>query len=409
LPGVTCAITIAAVSEPVVLFLGAGASRAFGYPLTKDILPLVADRLAGKTLFQLNIVPAVRGDDAKSINAWGFLNDAMAAFRHDLTNLLPTALEPQALRPPEDVTPLSVTDVLSLIDHLIASQNSPLPGFSIERLVRLRGQVQRAIATVVSTSMDKKTEAKESARLERLVSWLVARKKSGDAIITTNYDMVVEKPLALALAAPAQPPLQKPNIDYGCSWRDAATGQDVVRRRPETPDIALFKLHGSISWLHCELCDHVYINPIGSIFEGAYVSRFGPENKCACGHYPLSPLLVAPSMVRDIRNATLLSVWQSSLEALRRATRWVIIGYSLPPEDLAIRSMLIRAFRTAPKAPVVEVYEQGVQRTVTLRYQLLFGPNAQVSAGGMAQFVDGLARRGYRGKSAVVRRTSRRR
>jgi hypothetical protein len=381
--------------DPVVLILGAGASRAFGYPLTKDILPLIADRLAQNTLFPaINIVPAVAGDDKNAINAHGFLNDAMAAFRKDLTDLLPTALDPAALRPPADVTPLSVTDVLSLIDHLIASQNAPLPGFSIERLVRLRGQVQRAIATIVSQSVDKPTEAAEAVRLTRLVAWLVARRQSDAAIVTTNYDMVIEKPLAEALAA-LGPPSHRTEIDYGCSWReafnhDAVTGQDVVRRRPERPDIAFFKLHGSISWLHCELCDHVYINPTGSIFEGAYVSRFGPESTCACRHRPLSPLLVAPSMVREVRNTTLLSVWQSSLEALRRAKRWAIIGYSLPPEDLAIRSMLIRAFRTAPQSPVVEVYEHGIQPTVALRYQLLFGPTVQLFPGGMAQFVDGL-------------------
>jgi len=154
--------------------------------------------------------------------------------------------------------------------------------------VRLRGQVQRAIATIVAQPLDDKTAAAESVRLKRLVDWLVARKKTGGAIITTNYDMAVEKPLAAALAVSALPPLYRLEIDYGCNWREAfnndATGQDLVRRRPQTPDIAFFKLHGSISWLHCELCDHVYINPTGSIFEGAYVSRFGPNSTCACGH-----------------------------------------------------------------------------------------------------------------------------
>lgn len=379
------------MSDPVCLFFGAGASRAFGYPVTRDILPLLAERLEQNSLFQLmNVVPAVSGDDRNGLNAYGFLNDAMGVLRTDLTNLLPTALESSALRPPPDVTPLSVTDVLSLVDHLIVNRNPPVPGFSVDRLVRLRGQVQRAIATVVSDPVDEETAIAEGGRLHRLVSWLAARRKTGDTLITTNYDMAIERPLAEALTALASDPPCK--IDYGCTWRDATDNDPAgpVRRRPESPDVAFFRLHGSISWLHCELCDHIYINPTGSIFEGAYSSRFSHESMCACGHGPLSPLLVAPSMVRDIRDTTLLSVWQSALEALRRATRWVFIGYSLPPEDLAIRSLLIRAFRTAPEPPVIEVYESGVQPTIALRYGLLFGQRAQMRSGGMAQFIDSL-------------------
>lgn len=46
-------------------------------------------------------------------------------------------------------------------------------------------------------------------------------------------------------------------------------------------------------------------------------------------------------MVRDIRDAHLLNVWRSATEALRTAKEWYIIGYSLPHEDLAIRSMRV--------------------------------------------------------------------
>ena len=49
-------------------------------------------------------------------------------------------------------------------------------------------------------------------------------------------------------------------------------------------------------------------------------------------------------MVRDVRDPHLLNVWRAATEALRTATEWYVIGYSLPSEDLAIRSMLLRAF-----------------------------------------------------------------
>ena len=48
-------------------------------------------------------------------------------------------------------------------------------------------------------------------------------------------------------------------------------------------------------------------------------------------------------MVRQVQDANLLSIWQRALEALRNAKTWIMAGYSLPSEDLAIRSILIRA------------------------------------------------------------------
>ena len=381
--------------DSVIFFLGAGASRAFGYPLTNEILPLVNDCLRDGRLFpDRNVVPPVRGEHGRALNPSGFLPNAMRVLLDDLTELLPGALDADALSPPSGVTPLSVTDLLSLIDHMIVNQSSPLRRYSVDRLVRLRGLVQRAIATVVSQPMNADTAAKERPRLTRFVGWLAARRREGLVVVTTNYDLAIERPLAEALGLGAVPPAG-PGIDYGCSWRQASTVDvtgvlDVVRRRPDQADIAFFKLHGSISWLHCDLCDHVYINPTGSIFEGAYSSRFREESSCACGHWPLSPLLVAPSMVREVRDPSLLSIWQAALEALRRASRWIVVGYGLPPEDLAIRSMLIRAFRTAAAPPRIEVYENGAQPTVELRYRVLFGPAVQIFPGGMAQMIDSL-------------------
>ena len=317
----------------------------------------------------------------------------MRVLLDDLTELLPGALDADALSPPSGVTPLSVTDLLSLIDHMIVNQSSPLRRYST--LVRLRGLVQRAIATVVSQPMNADTAAKERPRLTRFVGWLAARRREGLVVVTTNYDLAIERPLAEALGLGAVPPAG-PGIDYGCSWRQASTVDvtgvlDVVRRRPDQADIAFFKLHGSISWLHCDLCDHVYINPTGSIFEGAYSSRFREESSCACGHWPLSPLLVAPSMVREVRDPSLLSIWQAALEALRRASRWIVVGYGLPPEDLAIRSMLIRAFRTAAAPPRIEVYEQRspADRRAALSRAVL-DPLVQIFPGGMAQMIDSL-------------------
>jgi hypothetical protein len=54
-------------------------------------------------------------------------------------------------------------------------------------------------------------------------------------------------------------------------------------------------------------------------------------------------LIVTPGFVREYRNIHLLTIWREALEALVKASHWIFIGYSLPPDDVAIRTLLLKA------------------------------------------------------------------
>jgi hypothetical protein len=62
--------------------------------------------------------------------------------------------------------------------------------------------------------------------------------------------------------------------------------------------------------------------------------------------------------VRDTKDPNLLEIWKNALEALRHAHEWIIVGYSLPPEDLAIRSMFLRAWQSRTEKPRVTVVQK---------------------------------------------------
>jgi hypothetical protein len=118
------------------------------------------------------------------------------------------------------------------------------------------------------------------------------------------------------------------------------------------------------------------------------------DNTCHCGHHPLRAVMVAPSMVRDIRDANLLSVWRVALETLRSADAWYIIGYSLPPGDIAIRSLLIRAYHARDVSPHLEVVQHS--EATYPNYRLLFKlPKAQFHAGGLVAFLKGRSSDGH--------------
>jgi len=85
--------------------------------------------------------------------------------------------------------------------------------------------------------------------------------------------------------------------------------------------------------------------------------------------------------VRDIRDPNLLEVWKAALEALRMAERWIIVGYSMPPEDVAIRSLFLRAWqgRRYSKKPLIRVIQAPQLKASTepslteMNYRLAFG------------------------------------
>ena len=103
-------------------------------------------------------------------------------------------------------------------------------------------------------------------------------------------------------------------------------------------------------------------------------------------------VIVAPSLVRTIADANLLNIWMSALEALRRADQWIFAGYSLPSEDIAIRSILVRAYHGrggVPRLPRVRVVQLAPDQGMERRYRLLFRMPPS-STGGFEQFIDAL-------------------
>ena len=338
-----------------VVFLGAGASKAFGLPLTDQILPKIVERLRPDQPADKRLFP---GRDSEQFN-----KDLRRAF---------LALYPglDLDRADEKSLP-NITNVLSFFDHLILYDQPAALRFGRQDLIHCRRLLERAIMEVlIDTDLSKISEKIEDAQncppdsevpdvdqrsitatqcevLNRFIVWMKDKRTENGKplnIITTNYDVAVETPIFQEIGRNKLEELEKLEkaIDFGFDWRNPYTEKLVPR--PENPDYGIYKLHGSLNWLRCDLCGQLYLNPREVIAYLSFNKRQAWANTCACGSWPLRHLIVAPSMVRDVRDPHLLNVWRSATEALRTAKEWYIIGYSMPAEDLAIRSLLLRAF-----------------------------------------------------------------
>ncbi len=345
------------------VFTGAGASRAFGFPLTREIMPRLRRRLLKGDLFDAG--------------AAGQRKQALLLVY--LRELLPGFNKVRALP--------SITDVLSLIDYSIVTEIAPMRSRTPLELRHFRRLLDEALFTVLAWPYG---EDDTPRVLERFASWIEeqsAAREDSVALITSNYDLAIDDMLfwsrnydTATIAA---------NIDFGFAWRDPLAEEPELRLRPKDPSLSIFKLHGSLNWLRCDECDHIYVNPDGVIAHQAFRDDVDDRNTCDCDHAPLRQVIVAPSLVREVRDVNLMEVWKASLEYLRRADRWVIIGYSFPSEDLAIRTMFMRAYNGRSKPPRISVVQPQFEDELRSRYRVLF-PGFRPVTGGIEGFVRSL-------------------
>jgi NAD-dependent SIR2 family protein deacetylase len=337
----------------VAMFLGAGASKAFGAPLNNEILPTIIKKIKDESLF---------GNDVED----------RRTLRQLLKKIMPGI---------EDINPIyvQITEVLSLIDYMLLCALVPAPQEKAEHLVLCRRLLDRAILDLLP-GIHRPAGEEPRSDLQRLAKWMFdVGNKSHFSLVSTNYDEIVERGLyeCFMHSEDTVRRFDRVNkaVNFGLNWRDGES--DIVFQSPLDSRHSVLKLHGSVDWMKCELCGWIVCNDGYALKnEPFHVVSDQPENpfnRCHCGHSPLSPVMVAPSLVRDIRDINILNVWKSACEELRTADHWFMIGYSLPVEDYAIRSMLIRALKTRKSRPQIDVYLRHRNPETEARYGAFLG------------------------------------
>jgi hypothetical protein len=151
--------------------------------------------------------------------------------------------------------------------------------------------------------------------------------KPEDSVITTNWDLLIDAARDLRFGSAPE--------DYGTVGNVVLQGNNAPLREVRP---MLLKLHGSLSWRYCPRCQRLVIDPLHHVAGERRVE--GATCECTC---PFSELIVTPGFVREYRNIHLLNIWRESLMTLAKADEWIFAGYSLPPDDVGIRTLLLKA------------------------------------------------------------------
>jgi hypothetical protein len=341
--------------ENVVVFAGAGASAASGYASSAHLLHEVLRRLTDER-FE---AAALSGAQAELLDRCRKLLPGLAG----------------------DFGEIDFADIVSILDHCIAQGEALGPELKPEDLRHMRRLLDFAIAEVLAAPLPGHPAPVDPARFAQVLLDRVHRREGELTIVSPNYDVSLDMALFRELERRGVDPRQA--VDLGFTRRDELSGRLVPQ--PPGPALRLLKLHGALNWLRCSRCGTCSVDFGGPVAQHAGTEG-GSRDSCACGHSPQDMLLVAPSLVRDVRDVNLLSIWQAAVEALRASATWIFIGFSLRSEDLAIRSMLARARLGSVDLPrrIVVVGKDDEAPPV---FQLFLG-EIEYRSGGLERFLD---------------------
>jgi hypothetical protein len=223
-------------------------------------------------------------------------------------------------------------DFFSSLQAFIDIGAPGLPGVQIKDAPELMRELKLGIARLL---VDRLKDAETRSRLTNENEYLNQMVQPGNVLITTNWDVLIERFAQMK-------------------------GVDVHRAgKPGASYLLLLKLHGSIDWSEWEHCRVVASDPLDDFAvlrevknrsslpldgDSEIVRIRAIEHWSRCWQR-ISARTQEPFVVTMYRGKgpelkALSQIWSDAYSALSCAKTLEIVGYSLPADDLEIRTLL---------------------------------------------------------------------
>ncbi len=273
-----------------VLFLGAGATKSCGGPLTDEILPAVL------------AAPDPSPSPASLSNFFG-----------SLFHVSPGS-------PPDQFPSLPL--VMSLIDTALDRRQTFHPDWDPQKMSDLRQAIELRIFDLLEEQLYKAPTNNHWQLLQT-----VYPAPSEPCVISTNYDLIIDTAM-MSVSETRTPEGRLPDyrVHLSTPFYSAEGGRFGT----------LLKLHGSLNWLYCRTCQRMevgasessrFLKVLGRVVGPSIKQSYTPDgNRCPVCNTHMRPLLIAPSHLKDYRNPHLAQVWYEAERVLREADRAVFIG-----------------------------------------------------------------------------------
>jgi hypothetical protein len=357
-----------------VILLGAGASKCAGYPL------------AGELISELKREAQTNSTHFRNFSeAWKTWEDAVNRAK-GLLQLLLTSPNPEVV--------LSVPDLFEAAFDAEISENfadlarSKGRNFGDDLLNTARQRTRRARRfqkLIVASKRFRECidwffrfkhfeDSKPENRNRRdYLRELLSKLRSGDTVITLNWDTTVERTLLEECR-------WNPCDGYGFNKELSREGKE----RPTPSEIIVLKLHGSLGW-HRSRDNRLYFDSkhgflrylVAPTVTGE-VSFRDPLEANVVG-LPGDSVLAYPSFLKQLAGVEMQEIWTKANQAFLTADSVEVWGYSLPASDVAVRTILapLRS-RLNSESRSFEVNVHDPNREVGRCWKEFLGPLAKI-------------------------------
>ena len=195
--------------------------------------------------------------------------------------------------------------------------------------------------------------------------WATIFRQTHDvSVITTNYDILGERGLRIG----PRPRKRLPGFHYGNGAEQLGGGgypsfAHIVKIAC-SGKVPVYKLHGSVSWS----------------FNRGQLVKYHDCRPAIRG----DAAIIAPVKNKEIPTG-FQAIWQKAAEALKQSSSVIIVGYSLPEYDLAVRELLRHNI-----TPAAALHIFDPQSAVAERYRALLPENPVFSHSGLPNAIPDL-------------------
>jgi hypothetical protein len=323
--------------EKRVFLFGAGASKAEGGLLTSELL------------YESLETPGV---------ALGFVS-IVKRFLNELFRVP----EGQSEKLPQ------FEELLTLVDVALLKNEEFSEYWNNMRLMELREALVYCIGRILKLKLQSQPENPIPEYHKQFIRSIFGESENTDrartepyenSFISLNYDILLD--YALLELYPRW------DIDYGNSFSNFHAPR-------EGRGIKLLKLHGSLNWAFCPVCNSMKLSLHGKIADRIIAERI----RCQQDQAVQRPLIIPPTWLKVYDNAYLTKIWLEAEHILRTAEAVFFIGYSLPESDVHVRYLLKKSLYrqgTYPRIVVITSKERRKKSAIELRsrYERFFGP-----------------------------------
>ena len=221
----------------------------------------------------------------------------------------------------------------------------------------------------------------------KFINYLADRGLSNFYLITTNYDLIIEY-----LCNYTGNKIFYPVNDYSLKEINSDTKGIYTTTKNSTNTLLYCKLHGSVNYY--EKKNHpnkLYVNSFlgGKVGESKNVPNL-PSASSLDSIYNLIndnlfPALIPPSYAKLEKQAWLMNIWNTALNSLIEANKWIFIGYSFPPSDGHMRSLINLALMERKIAPSIVLVSP--DKNIIDNYKMLIDHNFKFYKKTFSEFI----------------------